>query len=37
MEDGNATFCMKRKGQYIRITFCVKITQLFILSYLTIP
>ena len=37
MEDGNIRFSLKRKRQYSRITFCMEITQLFILSYLTIP
>ena len=35
MEDVNVRFSIRRKGQYSRIVFCVKITQLFILSYLT--
>ena len=34
MEDGNVSFYMKRKGQYGRIVFCVKITELFILFIL---
>ena len=34
---GNVRFFMKRKEQYGRIAFCVKITQLLILSYLTTP
>ena len=33
---GNVRFSMKRKEQCSRIAFSVKITQLFILSYLTI-
>ena len=37
MEGGNVRFSMKRKRQYSRIAFCVKIPQLFILSYLTTP
>ena len=37
MEDGNVSFYMKRKGQYGRIVFCVKITELFILFYLKTP
>ena len=37
MEDGNIRFSLKRKRQYSRIAFCMEITQLFILSYLTIP
>ena len=37
MEDVNVRFSIRRKGQYSRIAFCVKITQLFILSYLTTP
>ena len=32
----NVRFSVKRKGQYTRIVFCVKITQLF-LSYLATP
>ena len=35
MENGNVRFSLKRKGQYSRTAFCVKTTQLFILSYLT--
>ena len=35
MKDGNVRFSMKKKGQYTRIAFSVKITQIFILSYLT--
>ena len=34
MEDRNVRFSIKRKGHYIRIELYVKITQLFILSYL---
>ena len=34
---GNVRFSMKRMEQYSRITFCVKINQLFVLSYLTTP
>ena len=33
----NARFSMKRMEEYNRIAFCVKMTQLFILSYLTTP
>ena len=33
----NVRFFMKRKEQYGRIAFCLKLTQLFILSYLTTP
>ena len=32
MQDGNVRFSMKRKGQYSRTVFCLKTTQLFILS-----
>ena len=35
VEDRNVRFSVKRKGQYSRITFSVKITQIFIFSYLT--
>ena len=34
MKDGNVRFSMNRKGKYSRIAFYVKITQIFILSYL---
>ena len=37
MEEGNVRFSIKRKGQYSRIAFWVKLVQLFILSYLTTP
>ena len=37
MEDGNVRFCIKRKGPYSRIAFCVNLAHLFILSYLTTP
>ena len=37
MEDENVSFSMKRKGHCSRMAFCVKITQLFIRSYLTTP
>ena len=37
MEGNSERFSIKRKEQYSRIAFCVKITQLFILSYLTTP
>ena len=35
MKDGNVRFSIKRKGQYRKIAFSMKITQIFILSYLT--
>ena len=37
MEDKNVKFSMKWKGQYSRIVFFAKITQLFIPLYLTTP
>ena len=35
MKDGNVKFSMKRKGQYSKVAFSVKITQIFIFSALT--
>ena len=37
MEDGNVRFSMKRKRQCSRIAFCVNLSQVFVLSYLTTP
>ena len=37
MEDKNVKFSLKWKGQYSRIVFFAKITQLFIPLYLTTP
>ena len=37
MEDGNASFYMKRKEQRSTIAFCLNLAQLFLLSYLTTP
>ena len=36
MKDGNVKFSMKRKGQYSKVAFSVKITQIFMFSALTI-
>ena len=35
MEDRNARFSIKSKGQYSRIAFCMNLAQLFIRSYIT--
>ena len=37
MEGRNVRFSLKKKGSYSKKAFCVKVTQLFIFSYLRTP